>query len=41
MLKNMQKFSKEHDDYGITSRTSEEKANALAEKIMGEIKAIS
>lgn len=29
MLQNMQKFSKNHDSYGITNKTSEEKASAI------------
>ena len=29
MLQNMQRFSKEHDNYGITNKTSEDKANEI------------
>lgn len=32
MLKEMQRFSREHDDYAITSKTSEEKAIAILHK---------
>lgn len=37
MLRNMQRFSKNHDNYGITNKTSEEAANAILKKEKYEI----